>query len=101
VSVNDPRPDALPPRLRQALQFLLQGDSEKQVAGRLGVSQSTTHEYVTMLYRRFRVHSRAELMSYAMTRLAHPAWKAAAQEGSSFPLANDNGASGRQADPPA
>jgi hypothetical protein len=32
VSVTDPRPDELPRRLRQTLHFLLQGDSEKQVA---------------------------------------------------------------------
>jgi DNA-binding CsgD family transcriptional regulator len=75
VSVTGPQPDVLPPRLRQTLHFLLEGDSEKQVAARLGLSQSTTHEYVTALYRRFRVHSRSELMAYAMKRLHRPAWK--------------------------
>jgi len=75
VSVTDPSPDELSPRLRQTLHFLLQGDSEKQVAARLGLSQGTTHEYVTDLYRRFGVHSRAELMAYAMRRLSQPAWK--------------------------
>lgn len=75
VSVTDPRPDDLPPRLRQTLHFLLQGDSEKQAAGRLGVTQSTAHEYVVALYRRFGVHSRAELMAYAIRRLRQPAWR--------------------------
>lgn len=83
VSVTDPRPDDLPPRLRQTLHFLLQGDSEKQIAARLGLSQSTTHEYVTALYRRFQVHSRAELMAYAMKRLPQPVWKAVQQQGTS------------------
>jgi len=75
VSVTDPRPEELPRRLRQTLHYLLQGDGEKQVAARLGLSQSTTHEYVTALYRRFGLHSRAELMAYAMPRLPQPAWK--------------------------
>jgi DNA-binding CsgD family transcriptional regulator len=74
VNVTDPRPDELSPRLRQTLHFLLRGDSEKQVAGRLRVSLSTAHEYITALYRRFRVHSRAELMAYAIKRLHQPAW---------------------------
>jgi DNA-binding NarL/FixJ family response regulator len=81
VSVTDPRPDVLPPRLRQTLHCLLEGDSEKQVAARLGLSQATTHQYVTALYRRFGVHSRAELMAYAMRRLPQPAWKAVQQQG--------------------
>ena len=80
VSVTDPRPDELPPRLQQTLHFLLQGDSEKQVAGRLRVSRSTAHEYVTALYRRFRVHSRAELMAYAIKRLHQPAWNRVRRE---------------------
>jgi DNA-binding CsgD family transcriptional regulator len=75
VSAADPQPDDLPPRLRQTLHCLLQGDSEKQVAARLGLSQATIHEYVTAVYRRFRVHSRGELMAYVMRRLPQPAWK--------------------------
>jgi DNA-binding CsgD family transcriptional regulator len=81
VSVTEPRPDALPPRLRQTLHFLLQGDSEKQVAARLGVSQSTAHEYITALYRRFDVHSRAELMAHAMRRLPQPSWTRVQESG--------------------
>ncbi|QDV38512.1 helix-turn-helix transcriptional regulator [Tautonia plasticadhaerens] len=53
----------LPPRLRQVLECLLEGDSEKQVAVRLGLSRPTVHEYVTALYRRFEVSSRAELLA--------------------------------------
>jgi DNA-binding CsgD family transcriptional regulator len=58
----------LSPRLRQTLACLLEGDSEKQVAARLGLSHSTVHQYVTMLYRRFGVQSRAELMSHVFKR---------------------------------
>jgi DNA-binding CsgD family transcriptional regulator len=53
----------LAPRLRQTLEALLEGDSEKQAALRLGLSAHTLHEYVTTLYRRFEVSSRAELMA--------------------------------------
>jgi DNA-binding CsgD family transcriptional regulator len=68
VSETEPRPDALAPRVRQTLGYLLQGDSEKQAARRLGVSQATTHEYVTALYRHFKVSSRAQLMAHAYRR---------------------------------
>ena len=70
VSGTEARLDKLSPRLRQTLACLFEGDSEKQVASRLGVSQTTTHEYVTALYRHFGVQSRAQLMAYAMKRLA-------------------------------
>ncbi|MFO0863314.1 MAG: LuxR C-terminal-related transcriptional regulator [Gemmataceae bacterium] len=52
----------LSPRLQQTLQCLMEGDSEKQAAVRLGLSKATVHEYVTALYRRFGVNSRAELL---------------------------------------
>ncbi len=62
----------LPPRLRETLACLLEGDSEKQVAARLGLSHATVHQYVTALYRRFGVQSRAQLLTYVIrrTRLA-------------------------------
>ena len=75
VSESEPRPDTLAPRLRQTLACLLEGDSEKQVASRLGLSQATTHEYVTALYRHFGVQSRAQLMAHALKRLALREWK--------------------------
>jgi DNA-binding NarL/FixJ family response regulator len=75
VSATEPRPDNLSPRLRQTLACLLEGDSEKQVAAHLGLSQATTHEYVTALYRRFGVQSRAQLMAYAIKRLTRREWK--------------------------
>jgi DNA-binding CsgD family transcriptional regulator len=70
VSATEPRLDALPPRLRQTLACLLEGDSEKQAAARLGLSLATTHEYVTALYRRFKVSSRAQLMAHVIKRRA-------------------------------
>lgn len=57
---NDP---GLPPRMRQTLQYLLEGDSEKQVAAKLRISRNTVHVYVKALYRRFQVSSRGELLA--------------------------------------
>jgi DNA-binding CsgD family transcriptional regulator len=61
----------LQPRLRRTLDSLLEGDGEKQVAARLGLSRNTVHEYVKALHRHFDVSSRAELMALCH-RLAAP-----------------------------
>ena len=53
----------LSPRMAQTLERLMDGDSEKQVALRLGLSRPTVHQYITALYRHFRVCSRGELMA--------------------------------------
>jgi DNA-binding CsgD family transcriptional regulator len=61
-----PPPDltaGLSPRHRQTLQRMLVGDSEKQVAGHLGVSPHTVHVYVKALYRHYEVNSRGELLA--------------------------------------
>ena len=72
---TEPTPDALPPRLRQTLACLVEGDGEKQIAARLGLSQATVHQYVTMLYRRFQVRSRAQLLAHVMRRLPNERWR--------------------------
>jgi hypothetical protein len=56
---------ALPPRLTQTLEGLLEGSSEKQIAFALGLSQHTVHHYVQALHKRFGVASRAELLAKA------------------------------------
>ncbi len=53
----------LPPRVRRVLDRLVLGDSEKEVAARLGLSRHTVHQYVKLLYRRLDVSSRGELMA--------------------------------------
>lgn len=58
----------LPPRQDQTLQHLLEGDSEKQVAKKLGLSRHTVHVYVKALYRRYGVSSRAELLAKHLHR---------------------------------
>jgi DNA-binding CsgD family transcriptional regulator len=65
---GDPGWSTLPPRWRQALDCLLDGDSEKQAAARLGISRLTLHDYVRGLYRHFGVSSRGELMAFFLRR---------------------------------
>jgi DNA-binding CsgD family transcriptional regulator len=76
VSSLEPNLENLSPRLRQTLACLLDGDSEKQVAARLGLSQATTHQYVTALYRRFKVGSRAQLLVHVLKRSGRDRWEA-------------------------
>jgi DNA-binding NarL/FixJ family response regulator len=58
-----PNQNGLSPRLRQVLECLLEGDSEKLAALRLGIRSGTIHDYVKRLYRHFGVNSRAELLA--------------------------------------
>jgi DNA-binding NarL/FixJ family response regulator len=55
--------EALSPRLSQTLDALLAGDSEKQIAQKLSISQHTVHVYVKTLYKGFGVSSRGELLA--------------------------------------
>ena len=61
-------PAGLSPRMRQTLERLLAGDSEKEIAARLGLSRHTVHVYVKSLYRRFDVCSRGELFARFIDR---------------------------------
>ena len=58
-----PRGEGLSPRLQQTLERLLAGDSEKQIAAHLGLSQHTVHLYVKNLYKHYGVSSRGELLA--------------------------------------
>lgn len=62
----------LTPRLRQMLDQLLAGDSEKRIARAMGIRPSTAHEYIQKVYRHFEVESRAELMAYFVARQPLP-----------------------------
>lgn len=77
VSGTEPSPETLSPRLRQTLACLVEGDSEKQAAARLGLSPTTVHEYVTALYRRFGVQSRGQLLAYVLRRSGRGEWNRA------------------------
>jgi hypothetical protein len=65
-------PSRLPPHVREVLTCLLEGDSEKQVAGRMGLSIATVHQYVTALYLPYCVSSRAELLVRVLRRAPKP-----------------------------
>lgn len=60
---EDDGPAQLSPRKQQTLAGLLSGLSEKQIAGRLGISRNTVHTYVKQLYVDFRINSRSELLA--------------------------------------
>ena len=64
VPVGGPSVADLAPRPRQVLACLMEGDSEKQVAIRLRITQHTVHDYVKLLHKRFAVSSRGELLAY-------------------------------------
>jgi DNA-binding CsgD family transcriptional regulator len=74
VSATEPSPGTLSRRLRQTLACLVEGDSEKQVAVRLGISATTVHQYVTDLYRRFGVQSRSQLLAHVLRRSRRADW---------------------------
>lgn len=57
---------ALSPRMRRVLDLLCEGQSEKQVAGRLGLAHATVHNYVGMLHRKLDVQSRGELVAVGL-----------------------------------
>lgn len=75
VSAAEPTPEGLSRRLRQTLAYLVEGDTEKQVAARLGVSHATAHQYVTALYRRFGVNSRGQLLAHVVKSIARREWR--------------------------
>lgn len=52
----------LSPRLNQTLERLVRGECPKEIATDLGVSAHTARQYVKVLYRRFDVTTRAELL---------------------------------------
>jgi DNA-binding CsgD family transcriptional regulator len=68
AAAGDPGWSNLSPRLRQTLDCLLDGDSEKQTAARLGISRQTAHQYVKGLYGHFGVSSRGELLALFLRR---------------------------------
>lgn len=60
---DEPSPAALPPRTRQVLRCLLEGDADKQVASRLGLTRHTVNQYIKVVFHHFGVSSRTELLA--------------------------------------
>ena len=74
---DEPSPAALPPRVRQVLLCLLEGDGDKQIAARLKLSAHTVNEYVKRVFAHFGVASRTELLARWVRRgwgASGPAW---------------------------
>ena len=65
---SEPSPRELPPRTRRVLACLLEGDGDKQVAARLGMSPLTVNAHTKAIYRHFRVRGRIELMARWLRR---------------------------------
>lgn len=59
----EPSPRDLGPQVRRVLRCLLDGDSDKQVAVRLGISRYTVNQYTKVIYKHFGTNGRAELMA--------------------------------------
>ena len=57
----------LPPRLQQVLDLMLSAQNPKQIARQLDLSLWTVREYVTLLYKRYNVSGREELMARFIT----------------------------------
>ena len=60
---DEPSPADLPPRVRQVLRCLLEGDGDKQIAARLRISPHTINQYVKRIFTHFGVRSRTELLA--------------------------------------
>lgn len=58
----------LTPTEQKVTQLLLTDASQKQVAHRLGLAESTTHQHVVAIFRKFGVRSRVGLMSLWLNR---------------------------------
>jgi DNA-binding CsgD family transcriptional regulator len=63
AAIDEPSPADLPPRVRAVLRCLLEGDSDKQIAARLGISRYTVNEYVKVIFAHFGVATRMELLA--------------------------------------
>jgi DNA-binding CsgD family transcriptional regulator len=68
LKLSAPLTAGLSPRMRDTLQHLLAGDSEKEVALKLKLSPHTVHIHVKSIYKRFKVSSRGELMAKCLGR---------------------------------
>lgn len=61
-------PGHLSPREKQTLCLLLGGLTDKEIAGRLGISRYTVNQYTKAIYVCFEVHSRGSLLAQLLRR---------------------------------
>jgi DNA-binding CsgD family transcriptional regulator len=60
---SEPSPTDLPARTLQVLRCLLEGDGDKQIAARLGISPLTVNVHTKAIFAHFHVSSRTELLA--------------------------------------
>ena len=58
----------LSPRQRQALDLVLSGLCDKEIAERLGISRYTVNQYTKVIYRHYAVTSRAQLLARVLAQ---------------------------------
>ena len=63
IGYEEPQPSVLAPRVRQVLACMLEGDSDKQIAIRLGISPHTVNQYTKVIFQHFTVCTRTELLA--------------------------------------
>lgn len=65
---GDPSPRELPPRVRSVLRCMLEGDSDRQIAARLGLTRHTVNQYSKQIFKHFGVGSRYALLGRWVSR---------------------------------
>jgi DNA-binding CsgD family transcriptional regulator len=58
-----PKLASLAPRLQPVLRYLMQGDSDKEIAAKLKLSRHTIHRYAQAIFAELGVHGRGELLA--------------------------------------
>jgi DNA-binding CsgD family transcriptional regulator len=71
----EPSPMALPPRAREVLRCLLEGDTDKQMTARLGLSRHTVNQYTKRIFAHFGASSRPELLARWVRRGWHTGFR--------------------------
>ena len=56
----------LSPQCRTVLTLLIDGKSVKEIAGHMALSVHTVNDHCKVIYKHFKVHTRAELLRYFM-----------------------------------
>ena len=74
VTANSDELIELPPRPRQVLVHLINGDSAKQIARKLGLSVHTVNDHLKTIHRHFNVASRSELLAKFIAGSGSPAF---------------------------
>ena len=60
---TEPKLERLAPRLQPVLRYLMQGNSDKEIAVKLQLSRHTIHRYAQAIFAELGVHSRSELLA--------------------------------------